>query len=63
MRVSKTIETPNGGVTFDGELNPQELDLIISVGLNHLLIVGALPMQVMKEGDISSRVSGSEVKQ
>lgn len=43
MLVSKTIETENGNVKFEGELEPAELDLVIKLGLNLLLANGALP--------------------
>ena len=63
MRVNKTLETADGGVTFDGELNADELDLIIGIGLNHLLLTGALPMRVMPESDTSSVGPGTETQQ
>lgn len=47
MKVNKTIETPNGPITFQGELTNEELDLVIEVGLNFLLAQGALPMKAM----------------
>lgn len=60
MKVSKTIEGPDGFVTFTGELTSEELDLIISVGLNYLLQQGALPMKSMEESDLHSFAPGSE---
>ena len=42
MEINKTIETPNGSVTFTGTLNQQELDVVLSVGLNVLLASGVL---------------------
>jgi hypothetical protein len=44
LLVSKTLETPEGHVTFNGELEPNELDLVIKLGLNYLLQMGALPL-------------------
>lgn len=44
MYVKKTIETPNGGATFEGELSQEELDFVVKIGLNYLLQQGALPM-------------------
>jgi hypothetical protein len=44
MLVSKTLETPEGHVKFEGELEPNELDLVIKLGLNYLLQMGALPL-------------------
>ena len=63
MRVNKTLETDNGGVTFNGELNKEELALVIAVGLNHLLMVGALPMKVLKTDDHATVVPGTETNQ
>lgn len=47
--INKTIETPQGTVKFDGELEEKELDLVIKIGLNYLLQQGALPFTT-KEG-------------
>lgn len=49
MRVSKTIETPDGTIQFEGELSQEELDLILSVGINFLMEQGAIPFKVMSE--------------
>lgn len=43
MLISKTLETAEGHVQFEGELEPQELDLVLKIGLNYLLQMGALP--------------------
>ena len=44
MLVNKSFETPQGTVKFEGELEEKELDLILKVGLNFLLQMGALPL-------------------
>lgn len=44
MLVSKSIETPQGTVKFEGELEANELDFVIKIGLNVLLQQGAIPM-------------------
>ena len=44
MLVSKSIETPQGTVKFEGELEQKELDFVLKVGLNLLLQQGAIPM-------------------
>jgi hypothetical protein len=54
MDIKKTIETPNGGVTFEGSLNSEELDVIIQVGLATLLARGALPMKAVDINDIAN---------
>lgn len=60
MEVNKTFEGPDGSITFQGKLSPEELDLIISVGLNFLLQQGALPIKAMEEDDMASFGNGSE---
>ena len=43
VKISKTVEVPNGSIQFEGELNDKELDLVLEVGLNVLLAQGAIP--------------------
>jgi hypothetical protein len=43
MLVNKSIETENGTVKFEGELEQNELDFVLKIGLNYLLTHGALP--------------------
>lgn len=50
MLVSKSIETPQGTVKFEGELEQKELDFVIKIGLNVLLQQGAIPF-VMASDD------------
>jgi len=54
VHVTKTIETPEGNVTFDGELSQDEVDLVITTGLNYLLARGALPFQMMNDKNKAS---------
>ena len=49
MYIEKTIETPEGGVKFQGELTAEEFDLVVSCGLNWLMQQGALPLVIQKE--------------
>lgn len=55
MLVNKSIETANGTVKFEGELEQNELDFVLKIGLNYLLTNGAIPFttaaKVDKEGD------------
>lgn len=44
MQVSKTIELPEGGARFEGELSPEELDLVLRVGLTYLMQLGTIPI-------------------
>jgi hypothetical protein len=46
MLVNKSIETPEGTVKFEGELEQKELDFILKIGLNVLLTQGALPFMI-----------------
>ena len=41
MLVNKSIETENGTVKFEGELEQNELDFVLKIGLNYLLTHGA----------------------
>jgi hypothetical protein len=43
MHVNKSLETAEGTVKFEGELEQKELDLVLKIGLNYLLQMGALP--------------------
>lgn len=43
MLVSKSVETENGTIKFEGELEQRELDFVLKVGLNYLLMQGAFP--------------------
>ena len=48
MQINQMIETTDGAVQFQAELNPEQVQFIMSVGINYLMGVGAL--QVKKEG-------------
>lgn len=55
MLVSKSIETEQGTVKFEGELEQNELDFVIKIGLNTLLQMGAIPFTAKHdESDIAS---------
>jgi len=49
MLVNKSIETPQGTVKFEGELEQKELDYVLKIGLNYFLTHGAIPMTVAKQ--------------
>ena len=52
MLISKSIETPEGTVKFEGVLEQKELDFVLKLGLNLLLTQGALPfMMASKKED------------
>lgn len=52
MQINKTIETPEGTVKFEGELEQKELDLVIQIGLNYLLQQGVLPFTIADDVDV-----------
>jgi hypothetical protein len=41
MIVNKVVETDTGSIKFDGELSPEETQLVIEIGLNFLVRAGA----------------------
>lgn len=43
MKIRSVIETEDGDVEFRGTLNPQEIKLVFSAGLNTIYKLGALP--------------------
>jgi hypothetical protein len=43
LHINKSFETEEGTVQFSGELEEKELDLVLKIGLNYLLQMGALP--------------------
>lgn len=47
MKVEKTIELPDGSLTFTGVLEGEELDTVITYGLNTLLILGVIKPTVI----------------
>jgi hypothetical protein len=51
MLVNKSIETENGTVKFEGELEQHELDFVLKIGLNYLLTHGALPFTTVGKVD------------
>lgn len=53
MLVSKSIETPQGTVKFEGELEQVELDFVLKIGLNTLMQMGAIPFTSKEEENIS----------
>lgn len=63
MKISKSIKTKEGQVQFDGELGPEELDLVIGLGLNLLLQQGAIPFKRLHETEIHAYAEGSETEQ
>ena len=61
MRINKSFETEEGTVKFEGLLEKEELDMVLSAGLNFLFLQGALPFKVAKE--VSEIVPTSETLQ
>lgn len=42
MQISKSIETPEGTVKFEGEISGMELDIVLQVGLLTLMSRGVI---------------------
>ena len=63
MKVDKSLEGPNGTVTFQGELSSEEVDVILGVGLNFLMQQGALPFKVFKDLDKVKIAPSTETQQ
>ena len=61
MRINKSFETQEGTVKFEGLLEKDELDMVLSAGLNFLFLQGALPFKVAE--NISDVVPTSETLQ
>ena len=43
MRIKKTIETENGAVEIHAELNPDQVQFLLEVGLNVVMAKGVRP--------------------
>lgn len=54
MQIKKTIETPDGSVTFEGTLSPDELDVVIQTGLSYLFMKGALPIKAIDAEELAN---------
>ncbi len=52
MKVDNVFETPEGTVEFKGELTPQELETVVTVGLNYLFKIGAMLNREAQKGAI-----------
>jgi hypothetical protein len=59
IKVNQAIQTEQGTVTFNGELSQEELDYVLSAGLNYLLQSGALPFQILDEEDEANYLPGT----
>lgn len=51
MKITKTIKTAEGPVTFSGELTEQEFDFVLEVGLSYLMAQGAIPFKALNDGE------------
>lgn len=56
MLINKSIETPQGTVKFEGELEPKELDFVLKIGLNTLMQLGAIPFTSKPEEETPETV-------
>lgn len=63
IKVKNSIETEEGTIQFEGEISSEELDLILSVGLNYLYQQGAIPFKITKGDQMAKYAEGSESQQ
>lgn len=56
MLINKSIETPEGTVKFEGELEQKELDFVLKIGLNTLMQLGAIPFTSKPEEETPETV-------
>jgi len=59
MKIIKTIEHPDGSYDINGTFSPEEVDVILEVGLNTLYQTGALPFKAMSHADAASFIPGT----
>jgi hypothetical protein len=53
VRIKKAFETPDGVMEIEGEFSPEEVQVILEVGLNVMYQQGALPFRAGKLVDIA----------
>lgn len=63
MLINEAIQTENGTVQIKGELSPQELGLVLSLGLNILYQQGAIPFLKNKEDQEKAQATTDSVIQ
>lgn len=63
MKINRTVEKPDGSVTFQGNLEGPELDFVIEVGLNVLMEQGALPFAHKKSVSTAQFMEAPEQSQ
>jgi len=62
MLVNKSIETANGTIKFEGELEQKELDFVLKIGLNTLLTAGAIPFTTKKPETTITSVGSESIQ-
>ena len=63
MKVDTAIKTEDGIVKFQGELSQQEADMVIQLGLNYLLVRGAIVAKMAGVSDDSGPEQEDETLQ
>ena len=53
MQIKKTFEHPTGAITFEAELTPDEVAMVVEVGLNTLFATGSIPFTTKDLAKIS----------
>lgn len=51
MKIYVKTEDAEGNVTFEGNLNKQEVELVLNVGINFLMANGAMPLFTGKDDE------------
>lgn len=51
MKIQKTMETPDGTYSFEGEITQQEHDVLVEAGFRLLFGLGLLPFAMTKLED------------
>lgn len=51
MKIDEVIESDEGTLQFKAELNPEEVQFVMKVGVQYLLKIGAIPFQLQAEND------------
>ena len=54
MQIDQIVETPDGAVSFKGQLSPEETKMVMEIGLNFLVRSGAFNLQAIKKQAVAS---------
>lgn len=63
MKILKTVEMEDGAYEVKANFSPQEIDIIIEVGISTLLQQGAIPFKAMTELSAASFAPTTDTEQ